>query len=165
MKKLWAPWRMEYILSEKSDECIFCKFPKESNDKKNLILYRGQNGFIILNRFPYNNGHLMIVPYRHVPTPLDLNDDELLELMKLVNLSIKVLNKTMHPQGYNLGANIGKAAGAGIEDHYHIHIVPRWVGDTNYMPIIADTKVVIEALDITYDKLKKNLDHIIKSRK
>ncbi len=161
MKKLFAPWRIEYILSEKGDECIFCKFPKENNDKKNLILYRGKKTFIILNRYPYNNGHLMVVPYRHVATPLDLTDEELLEMMKLINLSIKVLDETMHPHGYNIGANIGRAAGAGIEDHYHIHVVPRWVGDTNYMPIIANTKVVVEALHMTYDKLSSALKKIL----
>lgn len=162
MKKLWAPWRIEYILSEKTDECIFCKYPKMNDDKKYLILYRGEKAFIILNKYPYNNGHLMVVPYRHVSTPLDLNDDELLEMDKLINLSIRVLSEAMKPHGFNLGANIGKAAGAGIEDHYHIHVVPRWEGDTNYMPIIANTKVVVEALDRTYDKLLNTLNRIIK---
>jgi len=164
MKKLWAPWRIEYILSEKSEECIFCEYPKERRDKENLILYRGKTCFIILNKYPYNNGHLMVVPYKHVPTPLELSDEELLELSKLVNLSIKVLNFVMKPQGFNVGANIGKAAGAGIEEHYHIHVVPRWIGDTNYMPIIADTKVLVEALDKTYERLRNGLERILKEK-
>lgn len=152
-KRLWAPWRIEYIRSEKSGECIFCKFPRENNDEDNLIIYRGKRAYIILNKYPYNNGHLMIVPYKHVSTPLELSDNELLEMSKLINLSINMLNKSMNPHGYNIGINLGKAAGAGIEEHYHIHVVPRWVGDTNYMPIISETKVLVEALKDTYRRL------------
>jgi ATP adenylyltransferase len=160
MKLIWAPWRIEYIVRHDEGECIFCTFPKEDRDRENLILYRGERCFIILNRYPYNNGHIMVVPYRHVPSPLDLDEDEILESQKLVNLSIRVLDGVMKPHGYNIGINIGKAAGAGIDGHYHIHVVPRWLGDTNFMPIIGDTKVVVEAIANTYEKLLAELRKI-----
>lgn len=159
MKRLWAPWRMEYIKKPKEKKCLFCRVIEEDNDRENLVLHRSEKTFIILNKYPYNNGHLMIAPYRHTPSPLELDDEEDLDIAHLIKLCIKILDKTMNPQGYNIGANIGKAAGAGIEEHYHIHIVPRWVGDTNYMPIIADTKVIVEHLYQTYDKLKKALEN------
>jgi len=158
--RLWAPWRIEYILSEKEEGCLFCRVISEDRDDENLILYRGEKAYIILNKYPYNNGHLMIVPYRHVPNIEDLDDDELLEICRLTTLSIKLLKHVMKPEGFNIGANIGKAAGAGIEEHFHLHIVPRWVGDTNFMPIISDTKVVVEAIKETYKKLKKGLKEI-----
>ncbi len=163
MDRLWAPWRIEYIKQPKSDKCILCEIPRQSreNDRKNLLLYRGEKAFIILNRYPYNNGHLMIAPYRHVPSVINLTDDEAIEIHKLLKLSIKILDKTMKPEGYNIGANIGKAAGAGIDMHYHLHIVPRWVGDTNYMPVLSDTKIIVEYLQQTYDNLKKALKEII----
>jgi ATP adenylyltransferase len=110
-----------------------------------------------MNKYPYNNGHMMIVPYRHISSPLELEEEEMLECMRLINLSIELLDGVMKPHGYNIGINIGKAAGAGIEDHYHIHVVPRWLGDTNFMPIIGDTKVIVEAVRETYDKLMKFL--------
>jgi len=159
--RLWAPWRIEYILSEKEEGCLFCRVISEDRDDENLILYRGEKAYIILNKYPYNNGHLMIVPYRHVPNIEDLDDDELLEICRLTILSIKLLKHVMKPEGFNIGANIGKAAGAGIEEHFHLHIVPRWVGDTNFMPIIGDTKVVVEAIRETYKKLKKGLKEVI----
>ena len=163
MDRLWAPWRIEYIKQPKSDKCILCEIPRQSreNDRKNLLLYRGEKAFIILNRYPYNNGHLMIAPYRHVPSVINLTDDEAIEIHKLLKLSIKILDKTMKPEGYNIGANIGKAAGAGIDMHYHLHIVPRWVGDTNYMPVLSDTKIIVEYLQQTYDNLRKALKEII----
>lgn len=161
MDRLWAPWRIEYILSEKEEGCLFCRVISEDRDDENLILYRGEKAYIILNKYPYNNGHLMIVPYRHVPNIEDLDDDELLEICRLTILSIKLLKHVMKPEGFNIGANIGKAAGAGIEEHFHLHIVPRWVGDTNFMPIIGDTKVVVEAIRETYKKLKKGLKEVI----
>ncbi|HIE37132.1 TPA: HIT domain-containing protein [Candidatus Geothermarchaeota archaeon] len=157
MKRLWAPWRIEYIKKPKEKECLFCRVPKEDNDRENLLLHRGEKAYIILNRYPYNNGHLMIAPYKHVATPLDLDKEEDLEISNLLRLCIKILDDVMKPQGYNIGANIGRAAGAGIEEHYHIHIVPRWFGDTNYMPILADTKVIVEYLYQTYDNLHKSI--------
>ena len=161
MKILWAPWRMEYILSEKPGECLFCRVLKEDRDEENLILYRGRYSYIILNRYPYNNGHLMVVSNRHISSIIDLTDEELLEISKLIQICIKVLDDTMKPNGYNIGVNIGRAAGAGIEEHFHIHIVPRWTGDTNFMPIISDTKIVVEALRDTYKKLSKKIKKYI----
>lgn len=158
MDTIWAPWRMEYILkAEEGAEapCIFCNRIKQKSDKKNLILYRGQHSFIIMNRFPYNNGHLMIVPYRHSGDILKLHKEEECEMFQLIQISVQVLQAVMKPHGFNVGMNLGRVAGAGIEDHLHYHIVPRWNGDTNFMPIIGNTKVVSEALDQSYKKLKK----------
>lgn len=160
MDKLWAPWRIEYIEKPKTDKCILCEIPKENKDRENLLLYRGNKAYIIMNRYPYNNGHLMIAPYRHVPSIIDLDDEEALEIHYLTKISLEILNEAMKPDGFNIGANIGRAAGAGIDQHYHLHIVPRWIGDTNYMPIISNTKVIIEYLLNTYDKLKEKLDTI-----
>jgi len=145
MKKLWAPWRMKYITGaadKNQTGCIFCKKPKSKADQNNYILHRGNKAFIMMNIFPYNNGHLLIAPYRHVGDFTALNDAELLEIMQLAQACQKAMNKVMKPQGYNLGFNLGRVAGAGIEDHIHLHLVPRWNGDTNFMPLLADTKVV-----------------------
>lgn len=160
MEILWAPWRMEYILKAKEGEdesCIFCSRIKQKFDKKNLILHRSQKAFIIMNRFPYNNGHLMVVPNRHIGDLMELSSGEKSELFSLLQLSIKALNRVMAPHGFNIGMNLGRVAGAGIEDHLHFHIVPRWNGDTNYMPVISNTKVVSEALDKSYEKLVEAL--------
>ncbi len=167
MKRIWAPWRIEYIKQPKSGECILCTIPKESErkDKDNLLLYRGKKSYILMNRYPYNNGHLMIVPYRHVKSITDLDDDEILEIHDIMKIGIEALDRAMHPHGFNIGSNIGNAAGAGIEDHFHIHIVPRWIGDTNFMPILADTKVMVEYLDETYSKIKREILEIISKRK
>lgn len=166
MDKLWAPWRIEYIKMPKTDKCILCELPKKPNekDRENLILYRGEKAYIILNRYPYNNGHLMIAPYRHIPSIINLSDEEALEIHQLTRLSLEILTDTMGPDGFNIGANIGKAAGAGIDEHYHLHIVPRWIGDTNYMPIISNTKILVEYLRDTYDKLKENLVKLIQNQ-
>ncbi len=161
MKIIWAPWRIEYIRSPKHDGCIFCDFPKENRDKERLILYRGEHCFIIMNNYPYNPGHVMIAPYRHVGKWEDLTDQELLEMMQLSQLVIKALKRTMNPHGFNMGVNLGRVAGAGIDDHVHLHIVPRWNGDTNFMPVIADTKVIPESLEEAYDELKAAIDEIV----
>lgn len=161
IKTLWAPWRMEYILSFKGNKkhpCIFCERYPQKDDKKNLILYRGELSFVIMNRFPYNSGHLMIVPYKHSGDLQNLTLEENKELMEVIQLSQKVLTEVMSPQGFNIGMNLGKVGGAGVEDHLHWHMVPRWNGDTNYMPIIGETKVISEALDKTYVKLKAVFD-------
>ena len=158
MKRLWAPWRMRYILGEKTGECLFCAKAKESKDRENYIVYRGQRGFIILNIYPYNNGHLMIAPYQHVASLEDLGEETLTELMLLLNKSLRLLRQVMDPQGFNIGINLGKAAGAGIVEHVHIHVVPRWEGDTNFMPVFAETKVIPELLDQTYEKLLSALN-------
>ncbi|MEE9239023.1 MAG: HIT domain-containing protein [Thermodesulfobacteriota bacterium] len=156
MKTLWAPWRIEYITGGKKEGCIFCDKPKEGNDKKNLILYKGETSFIIMNRYPYSNGHLMAVPYRHINNMSELDHKERLELMNLTTKCIEIL-KVMHPDGFNIGMNLGTAGGAGIDDHLHFHIVPRWNGDTNFMPLIADVKVMPEYLEDTYETLSEQL--------
>ena len=161
MKLIWAPWRIEYIRSPKHDGCIFCDFPKENRDRERLILYRGEHAFVIMNNYPYNPGHVMIAPYRHVGKWEELTDEELLDMMKLSQLMIKALKRSMNPDGFNLGVNLGRVAGAGIEDHVHIHIVPRWNGDTNFMPIVADTKIIPESLEETYKELKNTLKEIL----
>ncbi len=153
MERIFAPWRIRYILAPKPKECIFCQAPKENRDRENLILFRGKTCYIIMNRNPYNPGHVMVCPYRHVPSTEDLNDEELLESMKLVNFSIEVIREAMNPDGFNIGVNIGKVAGAGIAAHLHIHVVPRWNGDTSFMPVLADVQIVPEALEETYEKL------------
>ncbi len=154
MEQIWAPWRIEYIEMEKPEGCILCDKPEENNDVLNYILYRGDKNFIIMNRYPYNPGHLMIVPYRHIANLEELSDEELHEHYQIVSRSLKVLRQVFNPGGFNIGVNMGRAAGAGIEEHVHTHIVPRWHGDTNFMPVVADTKVVSEALAGTYGKLK-----------
>jgi len=127
----------------------------EDRDEENLILFRGERSFIIMNRYPYNNGHLMIAPNRHVGDLLQLSDDELIELVKMVKLAVKALKSEYNPDGFNIGLNLGRAAGAGLEDHLHIHVIPRWVGDTNFMPIISETKTIPELLTESYSRLKK----------
>lgn len=153
MKTLWAPWRMEYILSEKEKCCIFCEKPREERDRDNLILYRGKEAFVIMNKYPYNNGHLMVVPYYHTSSFVGLSESVLLELMNLVKYSVECLGKAFGPEGYNIGINVGQVAGAGIEEHLHIHIVPRWAGDANFMAVTGEVRVVPEHILETYDKL------------
>ncbi len=163
MKRLWAPWRIEYILDEhKNDGCLFCNVSgnggnkiNKSRDKKNLILHRGKHSFVILNRYPYNSGHLMVVPYVHTPTFEGLSDDVLFDLIKTVDTSVRILREVLRPDGFNMGLNFGKVAGAGMESHMHIHVVPRWTGDTDSMPIIAETRVMPEHLKKTYNKIAK----------
>jgi len=156
MKRLWAPWRMEYILDErKHDKCLFCSIVKDKKDKKNLILYRGKECFVVMNKYPYNNGHLMVVPYIHTPTFDGLSDKVLFDFIKTIRFSVDILKKVLSPDGFNLGLNFGKVAGAGMESHMHLHIVPRWTGDTDSMPIIAETRVMPEHLMKTYNKLKR----------
>jgi ATP adenylyltransferase len=153
MKRIWAPWRVEYIRMEKPKGCILCGKPKESNDEANYILYRGKHNYVMLNLYPYNPGHLMVAPYRHLASPEDLTAAERNEHFAIVARSVKVLKSVFKSDGLNIGMNVGKVAGAGIDDHFHTHIVPRWAGDTNFMPILADTKVVSEGLAETYKKL------------
>ncbi len=154
MKRLWAPWRMKYVTGEKEEGCIFCTRIAESRDRENYILHRGERGFLILNLYPYNNGHIMAVPYNHVASLEDLDAETLTDLMLLVNKGLAALRQTMSPQGFNVGVNIGEVAGAGVAGHVHIHIVPRWGGDTNFMSTLADTRVVPELLDQTYERLR-----------
>lgn len=153
MKILWAPWRMEYILSGKDKDCLFCIKPKENNQRANLILYSAINTYIIMNKYPYINGHLMVVPYLHASSFDKLSDEVLSELMMLTKYSVSCLRKALDPEGFNIGINIGKAAGAGIEEHLHIHIVPRWAGDSSFMTTLGEIRVVPEHILETYDKL------------
>jgi ATP adenylyltransferase len=159
MEHLWAPWRMAYIDSggKQPEGCIFCTKAAESNDEENLILYRAEHCFVLMNLFPYNNGHLMIAPYAHVPSIEALDPAILTDLMTTAQICLKALGEAMHPQGYNMGINQGTVAGAGIADHVHFHIVPRWNGDTNFMPVLADTKVMPDYLQNTYRQIKARL--------
>jgi len=154
MKHLWAPWRMPYIKGEKHVGCILCSKPKDTNDEENLILYRGEAGFVMMNLYPYNNGHLMISPYQHAASLEELPDETLSALILLMKKSIIVLREAFKPNGINAGLNLGSAAGAGIDDHMHFHIVPRWGGDTNFMTVVSDVRVVPESLEETYQELK-----------
>jgi ATP adenylyltransferase len=153
MKNLWAPWRIEYILSDKSGPCVFCTAPGAGDDRANLILYRGRDNYVILNRYPYNCGHLMVVPYFHTSSFEGLPDETLSEMMHLVRRCTDALGAVMHPEGFNTGLNLGAAAGAGIREHLHMHVVPRWVGDSSFMAVADEVRVVPEHLMVTYDKL------------
>ncbi|MGQ9569126.1 MAG: HIT family protein [Anaerolineae bacterium] len=159
MKRLWTPWRMEYLVSEKHDGCVFCEKMASDADRENLVLHRSQHACIMLNLYPYNTGHLMIIPREHAPSLEDLDAETRQEIMDLINLSLRILRRALRPDGFNIGVNIGRAAGAGISEHVHVHIVPRWEGDTNFMPIMAETRVMPELLTQTYDKLKAVLAH------
>jgi ATP adenylyltransferase len=158
MKHLWSPWRLEYLTAQETEGCIFCHAAESNGDRENLVLLRGERAFLILNRYPYNNGHLMSVPYDHVPSLEDLNPPTLTEMMLLVNRGLAALRACMRPDGFNIGVNLGLVAGAGIEDHVHIHAVPRWAGDTNYMPVVGDMRVVPQTWLQTYDQLKAALE-------
>lgn len=163
MKYLWAPWRMDYILEGKQKSCIFCKKPKERKDKENLILYQNQYAFVMMNKFPYNNGHLMVIPKRHCLDLEQLDDKEFRELSHLLKSSTQILKRSLHPHGFNIGINIGKVGGAG-EEHIHFHIVPRWTGDTNFMPVLSETKIIPEYLEETYQKLHFAFKGLLKRR-
>ncbi len=154
MRQIWAPWRIEYIQMEKPEGCILCEKPRQNSDATNYILYRGDKNFVIMNSYPYNSGHLMIVPYRHIANLEELTNEELHEHIEIVSRSVKVLRQVFNPDGFNIGMNVGRIAGAGIDKQIHTHIVPRWEGDTNFMPVLSDTKVINEALAETYRKLQ-----------
>jgi ATP adenylyltransferase len=160
MKNLWAPWRKEFILGKKEKGCIFCKRLRQKKDKENLILFRGKKSFVILNRFPYNSGHLMVSPIRHVGKLEQLRKDELSELVFLCQKAVKIMKDALKPDGLNLGMNLERSSGAGIADHLHIHIVPRWDGDTNFMPVLTDTKLISLSLEDVYRQLKNKFDKI-----
>lgn len=154
MKQIWAPWRMTYVQrDDKISGCVLCEKGASDEDAANYILDRGERAYIILNLYPYNNGHLMVVPYKHVASLEDLETETLTELMLLVNRSLAALREAMAPHGFNIGVNLGRAAGAGIHSHVHIHIVPRWEGDTNFMPVLGETRVIPQMLEDTYTRL------------
>jgi ATP adenylyltransferase len=160
MQRMHSPWRSKYIasFSEASEgECILCKAPKGSGDE-NFIVTSGIHCYVIMNLYPYNSGHLMVVPLRHISSILDLNSEEDSEIMSLLKLMTKALAKVMHPDGFNIGSNISRSAGAGIDEHVHFHIVPRWNGDTNFMPVLADTKLISEDMKETLIKLRKAIE-------
>lgn len=162
MKFIWSPWRMEYIQSDKKLEgCVFCIEMARPDGPENLIVYRGNRVFMILNRFPYTSGHVMVVPFQHTSTLMDLDKDTQTELMQITNWSIQVLEEIYKPQGFNVGINIGEAAGAGITDHIHMHIVPRWSGDTNFMSSLGSTRVLPETLEETYRRIREAWDKVI----
>ncbi len=161
MQNLWAPWRAEYILKTNKAGCFLCETPRENNDAANFILHRGKSNFIILNSYPYNPGHLLVAPYRHIANLDALTDDEAREHFQLLKLGLTVLTEVTKPAGFNMGMNLGKVSGAGLDEHVHTHIVPRWLGDANFMAVTADTKVVSEGLAATYKKLKDGLKTLL----
>ena len=152
-ERLWAPWRLEYIRGPKPDECIFCRAVESDDDEKYSVVHRGEHCFVILNAYPYNNGHVMVAPYAHEPSIEALDDPALLEMMTLAKRSLGVLRDEYAPEGFNLGINQGKVAGAGVEDHAHLHVVPRWGADTNFMPVIGDTRVLPQVLSDSWKAL------------
>jgi ATP adenylyltransferase len=152
MKRLWAPWRMEYIKSPPPDRCVFCREP-EADPQERLILYSDDLIGVMLNRYPYSNGHLLIYPLKHTQTIEALSLEEGSRLFALIQVSTTILREAMAPEGFNIGMNVGKVAGAGIDDHIHLHVVPRWPGDANFMPILADVKVMPEHLEESYKTL------------
>ena len=165
MEILWAPWRRTYVENvDKIEGCFLCHAVRQPPEKwrEVLLLYKGEKAFIILNKYPYNTGHLMIVPKEHIGDYTLLDEETALEMHKLLCLALKALKKEYKPHGFNVGYNFGRAAGAGLEEHIHLHVVPRWNGDTNFMPVLSKTKVISEDLYSTYDRIKKALEEVIK---
>lgn len=160
MERIWAPWRTEYIGKDHGSVCIFCDKLQSDRDRENYVLYRGDKVFVMLNLYPYNNGHLLIAPQRHVGDLTDLDKDEVLELGQVTQKMTGLLRNAFNPEGFNVGVNLGKIAGAGVPGHFHIHIVPRWGGDTNFMPVIGDVRVISEGLDLTYRKLAEAMGKV-----
>lgn len=157
MKRLWAPWRMAYIVKSNRRGCFLCAMFRRRRDRANLVLKRGKTCALLMNRYPYNNGHLMVAPYRHVATLDAMKKQEAAELMALAALGCRALEKVLQPNGFNLGLNLGKAAGAGLKDHLHLHIVPRWAGDTNFMHVLGEVRVIPQPLDELWELLHKRL--------
>jgi ATP adenylyltransferase len=154
MKRIWSPWRVQYIRNPNPAGCIFCDKPMENKDSENFILYRGEKNFVIMNAFPYNPGHLMVVPYRHIGKLEDMTFDERNNHYEIVSRAVSILRESCKSDNFNLGMNLGRAAGAGIADHIHTHIVPRWNGDNNFMPVIGETRVISESMIDIYNRLK-----------
>jgi len=152
--RIWAPWRLRYVSkASREDECVFCAKPAEGNDREALIVHRGERAFVILNLFPYTSGHLMVAPYDHLGRLQDIEPAVTAEMMDLAQQAIRKLEEVYNPEGFNMGVNQGRVAGAGVEGHIHLHVVPRWAGDNSYMPVIADTRVMPQSLEETYDAL------------
>ncbi len=159
--RIWAPWRLEYVKDASKDieeDCIFCAKVAEEDDEANLIVHRGERAFVILNKFPYTNGHLMVAPYEHTGALQELDPETVAEVMALAQRAMRQLEQTYSPHGYNVGFNQGKVAGAGVEHHIHMHVVPRWGGDTNFMPVLADTRVMPQTLEQSYGALRGAFD-------
>lgn len=156
MEQIWAPWRTAYIGKDHGDTCIFCEKLESGQDEANLVVLRGDHTFVLMNLYPYNNGHLLIAPKRHVGEIEDLNEAEMMELFKMTRKLVQAL-RSFNPHGFNIGVNIGRTAGAGVPGHFHIHVVPRWNGDTNFMPVFADVRVISESLEVTFKKIKEAL--------
>ncbi len=154
MERIWAPWRVQYIKGEHPKGCIFCIKAGQDKDEENLILFRDRLNFVIMNLYPYNPGHLLVVPYRHLKQLKDLTPDERNEHSALVSRAVEVLRDVAGTENFNLGMNLGRVAGAGIDDHIHTHIVPRWNGDNNFMPVVAETRVISESMKDIYARLK-----------
>ena len=159
-KKLWAPWRMEYVSNPSKKGNIFLEKAQQNNDRENLVLYRGKYSFVLMNLYPYNNGHLMVAPYEQYDDMTLLNSKTMLEIMEITKKSISILKNKLNSEGINFGLNMGKAEGAGIDEHLHFHIVPRWGGDANFMPVLGHTEVIMQSLFDTYDLLKTEFDLI-----
>ncbi len=155
MKRLWAPWRMAYILRLREPGCFLCQIIQGASDRRNLVLRRGKTCLLVLNRYPYNNGHLMVAPYRHVDSLEAMSPAERAEMLELAAAACTALRKAMRPDGFNIGLNLGTSAGAGLKDHIHLHIVPRWEGDTNFMPVLAGVKVIPQSLDAQWRQMRK----------
>jgi ATP adenylyltransferase len=154
MRNLWAPWRIEYILGKREPYCIFCPEGDGLSDEERLILHRDRLVMVMMNKYPYNNGHLLVAPWRHLAGLEELSEEEMKDLMKWVKICTTILQRVMRPQGFNVGLNLGAAAGAGVEDHLHFHVVPRWQGDTNFLTVFADVRSIPEHLQQTYEKLR-----------
>ncbi len=154
MNRLWAPWRIKFILEHlKSVNCVFCDIPKENKDAENYILHRSNHCFTILNKYPYNSGHLMVIPYQHTNDLTALSDEAMLDMQVCLKRAVQAMKTKLNPQGFNIGMNLGAAGGAGIADHLHYHVVPRWNGDTNFMPVFGETKILPETLEETHQRL------------
>jgi ATP adenylyltransferase len=160
MERLWAPWRLEYITQEKSEGCIFCQKPLVGDDQAVYIVRRGSRAFVMLNAYPYNNGHIMVAPYAHLADLEELPPETLHEMMDLTQQCTRALKSVFRPDGLNLGFNLGAAAGAGIKDHLHLHLVPRWQGDTNFMPVLADVRVIPQSLEQSYKLLVEAFEEL-----
>ena len=160
-ERIWAPWRLAYVKDAAKDveqDCIFCAKPAEDDDEANLIVHRGERAFVILNLFPYTNGHLMVTPYAHLSSIADVPAETIAEVMSLSQQAIRVLEEKYAPHGFNVGFNQGRVAGAGVEHHIHMHVVPRWGGDTNFMPVLADTRVMPQSIEQTYEALRGSFE-------
>lgn len=164
MKQLWCPWRIDYILGSKPDSCVFCLPLHTKEDAKRLVLYRGAKNFVIMNKFPYANGHIMVTPFRHVMNICDLDKEEATEHFQLIQESTAILQKHFRPQGLNIGLNLGEAAGAGIREHMHFHLVPRWNGDSSFMAVLDEVRIIPQYLTATYTELRPYFDALVNAK-